>query len=193
MALIWNKLPEQLPMHWNIKGEIDNYGSKWIFPIMNILIYLLMRFAPLIDPWKRNYNKFENSYYTIRLLMLLFFSIVFTAIILTGTGVHVRIEKIIVPSMLVLFMLIGNYMAKLRFNWFIGIRTPWTMSNEEIWRKTHYFGGKLWFWSCLIALPFSFFLSEISLFIFFFSVIAEIVIVPFIYSYRLYTNHKKKE
>jgi uncharacterized membrane protein len=186
MAIVWNKLPEQLPMHWNIEGNIDSYGPKWIFPIFTIVIYILMLLAPQIDPWKKNYEKFGKSYYIIRILLISFFSIIFSTVITSGIGIKVNIERIMVPSLLIMFMLIGNYMSTLRFNWFVGIRTPWTMTNEEVWRKTHFFAGRLWFWASLIALPISFLFTNSGLFVFFMTVVGGISIIPIVYSYLLY-------
>jgi uncharacterized membrane protein len=189
MVLVWNKLPEQLPIHWNVQGQIDNYGPKWIFPIITVVIYVLMLLVPQIDPRRKNYEKFGKSYYIIRLLLMCFFSIIFSTVITSGLGIAINIERIIVPSLLVLFMVIGNYMSTLRFNWFIGIRTPWTMTNEDIWRKTHFFAGRLWFWTNLIALPISFLFSNLTLYVFLLTIVTSITIAPIIYSYLLFRKN----
>jgi len=186
MTIVWNKLPDLVPIHWNVEGKIDNYGSRWLFPIINVVLYLIMLWAPIIDPRKINYEKFGKSYYIFRLIFMCFFSVIFATVITTTIGIKVNIERVIVSATLVLFMIIGNYMSTLRFNWFVGIRTPWTMSNEEVWRKTHYLGGKLWFWASLIALPISFLFTNSGLFVFFMTVVGGIAIIPIVYSYLLY-------
>jgi len=190
MAIVWNKLPDLVPVHWNVEGQVDNYGSRWLFPIINVVLYLLMLWAPLIDPWKKNYEKFGKSYYIFRLLFMCFFSVISATVITSAIGIKVNVERVIVPATLILFMIIGNYLGTLRFNWFVGIRTPWTMTNEEVWRKTHYFAGKLWFWASLIALPISFLFSNLLLFVFLMTVVAGISITPILYSYILFKKYK---
>ncbi len=197
MGVVWEKLPSQLPMHWNVYGNIDGYGPVWGPPLITIVLYLLMLMVLYVDPKKANYQKIAKPYYIMRLALQSFFSIILFITVLAGLQVAIRIEKVIVPLLFVMFMIFGNYMSTLRFNWFVGIKTPWTLSDEDIWRKTHVFAGRLWFWVSIAGLGLSFALTQMALFVFFIVVITAISLIPIIYSYSLYrkklreTNNKK--
>ena len=82
MLTVWDKLPEKLPTHWNIRGEVDSYGAKYLFALINAAIYLIFLIIPKIDPRKKNYTIFSTSYYKLRLIFTTFFSLLF--IILNG-------------------------------------------------------------------------------------------------------------
>ncbi|PMQ00833.1 MAG: hypothetical protein CBR30_09170 [Dictyoglomus sp. NZ13-RE01] len=141
-------LPEKIPMHWNFKGEIDRYGSKfegvWAIPLLTLFLYLGLLFIPYIDPERENYIKFEKVYQIIKLSLVIVLSILYYITIIVGLGGPKDLIPKIVPITIgILFIILGNYMPRIKHNWFVGIRTPWTLSNEEVWRKTHRFGGYL--------------------------------------------------
>ena len=138
--------PEKIPMHWNFKGEIDRYGSKFegLFgiPLMSLGFYLLFLVLPYLDPKKENYQKFEKVYQIIKYAYIfLLFILQMTILIVTLGGPKDLIPKITPTLVGVIFIILGNYMPRIKPNWFVGIRTPWTLSNEEVWKRTHRFGG----------------------------------------------------
>ena len=140
-------MPDQVPMHWNVKGEIDRWGSKfegaWLMPLIAIGMYLLFIILPMIDPRKEKYAQFTKVYHLFKALILLFMFGVYLVASLNALGYDVRVEVWVPVAVGVLFLILGNYLGKIKSNWFIGIRTPWTLSSDEVWNKTHRLGGKL--------------------------------------------------
>lgn len=190
LLIVWDKLPDQFPVHWNIKGEADKYGSKYIMPLMNIGLYLLLLILPKIDPRKKNYDIFSSTYFKLRLILVLFFSAIIAVIITKSIGFDIDMDRIVVIGVVLLFTVLGNYMGTIKPNWFIGIKLPWTLDNETVWRKTHYLAGKIWFWTGLILLILSFILPKTILNLIVFSAISVMVIIPIIFSYIILQKEK---
>jgi len=140
-------LPEKIASHWNSKGEVDGYMSKFwglfLIPIISIFLYLLFLLVPKIDPLKRNIEKFREYYDYLILVIFLFLFYVFLLTILANFGYKFNMTATIIPAVGLLFFYIGFILNKVKRNWFIGIRTPWTLSSEQVWRKTHELGSKL--------------------------------------------------
>jgi uncharacterized membrane protein len=190
LMINWNSLPEQLPTHWNMEGEIDGYGPKWSMPLLNLGIYLLLLVAPRIDPRKKNYDLFSGTYYKVRLVLTLFFSAMSVIIMMIALGADIKMERFIAVGVSILFTVLGNYMGTIRPNYFFGIRTPWTLDNEEVWRRTHILGGRFWFWGGLACLAASLILPNEALVIVLISILGTISLVPVIYSYVLFRKIK---
>ena len=191
MLFVWNKLPESLPVHWNIRGEIDGYGPKYLFPLMSIALYVIFIMIPKIDPRKRNYTIFSATYYKLRLILTLFMSMFISVVIINSLYVRIQFERLIPASVLLLLAAIGNYLGTVRSNFFIGIRTPWTLDNEEVWRKTHLLGGRIWFFGGITgALAALFFPHPFSEY-FALGCVVLMVIVPVLYSYFCFRNLEK--
>lgn len=149
-------LPEQVPSHWNFRGEIDDYSSKtwgaFGIPLMLLGMYLLFKVLPLIDPKKENYENFPKTYAALKYILTFFFLILYVVIIATSLGYPVSINKIIPAIISILFIAIGNYLTTVRPNYFVGIKTPWTLANETVWKKTHRISGRLWVASGVLGL-----------------------------------------
>jgi len=191
LSAYWNALPEQLPMHWNVEGKVDGYGPKYLNAVLCIGLYLLLFVIQFLDPKKKNYEFFQSAYYKIRLVLAVFFSGISTMTVFTALGYAIDTPRVIITSILILFALIGNYLVNVKPNWFIGIRTPWTMENEEVWRKTHRVGGRLWFFGSILLLVLSF-LIPIAIFTYIMIVVFGIMVVfPIVHSYILYKKVKK--
>lgn len=180
-------LPDQIPMHWNIHGEIDNYGSKFtIFmePALILILWILMDVLRKADPKHKNYQKFQKEYehFKFAICLLIFALQIFT--IAVTFGIPVKIHVVIPFIIGILLAYVGNMMPKIKYNYFMGIKTPWTLNNEEVWFKTHRFAGKLWFIGGILA-ALSSFLPSIWKMIVFVSIIFIISIIPIIYSYAI--------
>ncbi|AOR23788.1 SdpI family protein [Clostridium taeniosporum] len=193
--LLYSKLPNEMPMHWNAYGEIDNYGPKifaaFLPPIIMIFIWGGMLFIPKIDPKKENYNKFNTSYTIITNIIVTFFFILHIVVIITSLGYDIPIYKIIPFIIGIIFILIGNYLPKSKSNFFFGIRTPWTLTNEDIWKKTHRLGGKLFVLSGLFITVSSLFFTGNIQFIILVTAILIASIIPIIASYFYYSKNIK--
>ena len=148
LAYVWNNLPNKVPIHWNLKGEIDRYGDKSeliLIPILlPLLTYLIFLIVPKIDP-KNKLNKMGNKLNTIKFLTTAFMSILALFIIYSAKNQTFTNPNYIVLLIGSLYLILGNYFKTIKANYFIGIRTPWTLENETVWKETHKLGGKMWF------------------------------------------------
>lgn len=198
LAFIWNDLPEKVPMHYNLKGEIDRYGSKSemillvaIITAINIGVYFLLVNINKIDPKKKYREENLSRLRSLAFAISIFISVI--ACFLLYSFLHTGIKfnpKFIVVVVGLLFTIIGNYFYSIKPNYFAGLRTPWALENEENWRLTHQLGGKLWFAGGLILVITGLFLNNTALFIVLMIVIFIMVAIPVIYSYRLYVKQK---
>ncbi len=140
-------LPDSMPSHWNINNEVDAYSSKLLpaimFPSLLVFFYLLAIYLPKLDPLEKNINKFKKEFHTFILIIIIFFTAIQAFVILTGLGYALNISYIMIPALSVLFYYVSILLEKSKRNWFIGIRTPWTLSSDKVWEKTHKIGARL--------------------------------------------------
>ena len=186
LASIWNGLPATVPVHWNVKGEIDRYGDKselLLIPfLLPLLIYIIFSLVPLIDP-KGKIKQMGNKYFMLKAAMTIFMSILAMIIIYAVKNQTLYNPNYIVLLIGVLLLILGNYFKTLRANYFIGIRTPWTLENETVWKETHKLAGKIWFIGGLLVIVSSMLLDPEANFRLFIGVIVVISLIPVIYSF----------
>jgi uncharacterized membrane protein len=146
-AISWPYVPERLPVHWNLQGEVDRYGGKleglFLLPLVTLGLYLLLLVLPLVDPGRRNYQNFKKAYNAIRIALVLFMTLIYGLSIASAFGYQFYSTSIVFAAMGLLFIVLGNFMGKIRPNWFVGVRTPWTLSSKLSWDKTHRLAGWL--------------------------------------------------
>jgi len=200
-ALLWDKLPERLPCHWNFRGKIDGYADKnfgaLFMPIVNIALVVLIIYLPRLDPKRRNYDAETNAsiagvFRIFRLAISLFLSALTLAAFAVALGFHLNIIRFVVGALGAMFVVMGNSMGKLRPNWFAGFRTPWTLESRTVWIKTHRLGGRLMVGSGIGLFVESLFLP--TRFCFLAGIVPMIIlvaIVPAAYSYFSYRAEKK--
>lgn len=188
-AYFYKSLPDRVPIRWNLKGEASGYGSKLFgafgIPLINLGMYLLFLILPYIDPKGKNYESFKSTYQYFKYIILI--SLFGFEIITLLMAMNIISNKaILIPIMVsLLFILIGNVMGRLKNNFFVGIRTPWTLSNDEVWRKTHRMAGPLWVIGGILNILLAFIninITEIGFII----ILIIIAGVPVIYSYIVY-------
>lgn len=189
-----NSLPDQIPIHWSLDGSVQ-YGSHfslWLTGAMGVMFAFLFPILRKIDPRSKNYDKFGKYYDEFQIFMMLFF-IALTSVIVSESinPGRINVEMVVVLLMGILFTIIGNMMPKFKNNFFIGIKTPWTLSNEEVWNKTHRLGGMLWFAGGLIITAAAIVLNGTFLFGIVFGVTLIISIVPIAMSYFWYKGINK--
>jgi uncharacterized membrane protein len=145
-AISYPYLPEQVAVHWNYKGVPDRFENKsygvFMLPIIMAVLYVLTMILPKIDPKKSNYKRFEGTYFKMMNGILLFLFMIQVLQIASSLG-KVNPAYVIPELVGILFIFIGNFSPKFKPNYFVGIRTPWTLASEEVWKKTHRFGGKV--------------------------------------------------
>ena len=184
LLINWNSLPEQMPIHFELNGEPNDYGSKSIFIYLPLGIYLLMLVLPFIDPRKSNYEVFSSTYLKLRVILSLFIGVIDSVIIYNQLHGIEKLGLFVPISVFLLFTLLGNYMGTIRPNYFVGIKVSWTLNNDEVWIKTHKMAGKLWFWGGIAGVA-SLLVIKDPFFVMI-PIILIIVIVPIAYSYFIY-------
>jgi uncharacterized membrane protein len=186
LALIWNTLPEKVPTHWDYKGEVDKWGDKYsliaLLFLLPVLTYVLMLVVPKIDP-KKKIELMGGKYYQLKFILVLFMSMLAFIILHLTENQSMSSPNLIYIPIGVLFIALGNYFKVIQPNYFIGIKTPWTLENKEVWKLTHVLAGKLWIAGGLLIVLTSLTIAN-SIFIYvFISVIAIISLIPMGYSY----------
>lgn len=156
-VVVYPHLPELVPSHWNFRGEVDGYSNQFwgafALPLLAAGIYLGMLFIPYIDPKRHNYALFAPAYRALRLGLVLLIAVLYGLSLIAALGGPANLVNRAVPAAVgALFVVIGNYLPQARFNYFVGIRTPWTLANEEVWRRTHRFSGLLFVFAGLLMI-----------------------------------------
>jgi uncharacterized membrane protein len=144
-AFGWSTASDRRPTHWNLHGEVDRYGGRFegmlVLPLIALALYLLLLFLPRIDPGRLNYANMAGAYAVIRSVVVAFLGAGYLLVQTLARGGRVDLLNLLPFGLGVLLLVLGNLMGKLRPNWFVGIRTPWTLSSAESWNRTHRAGG----------------------------------------------------
>ncbi len=153
---VYPQMPEKVASHWNAQGQVDGYMSRFwglfLMPIISVGLFLLFLIIPKIDPLKANIEKFRKYFDWFIVLIFVFLFYIFMLTVLWNVGVRYNMSVAIIPALGLLFFYIGILLQKAKRNWFIGIRTPWTLSSDRVWDKTHKLGSKLFMIAGVIAI-----------------------------------------
>lgn len=186
LSFIWKDLKDTVPIHWNFKGEVDRYGDKSILFFIALLlplsIYLLFYFFQELGP-KEKINKMGRKFNTLKFLLTLFMSGLAVMIIHSAHSESFATANFIFILVGLLITVLGNFFKTITPNYFLGIRTPWTLEYESVWKSTHILGGKLWFYGGLIIVITALISNELWSKIGILSVLGIITIIPIIHSY----------
>lgn len=152
---IYPAMPERMVSHWNSQGQPDGFMSKdiglFIMPAINLFLFLLFFLIPKIDPLKENIARFRKYFNIFVILILLMMLYLYSLVLIWNMGAVFDMILALVPALAMLFYYAGVLIEHAERNWFIGIRTPWTISSDVVWHKTHRIGAKLFKLSALIA------------------------------------------
>lgn len=190
---LYPEMPAQMASHWNAQGKADNHTGRFmglfLLPIISLVLLLLFLLIPKIDPKKENIGKFRKEYDWLIFVIVSFMFYVYLLSISWNLGMRFNFSIVLLPAFTVLFLYVGFVLEKARPNWFVGIRTPWTLSNEKVWKKTHKLGAKLFKISALIAL-FGFIFPVFAIW---FVVVPVLVVAAYlvVYSYVVYVKNNK--
>jgi len=187
----------RLPVHWNVNGQPDRFAGKFfglfMMPIVVFLAGALMIFLPSIEPRQKHIRMSIKAYNFILISIVLVFAVLHIVVVMNALGIAFSIDKIVPAMTGTLFIIIGNYMGKVRSNYMLGIKTPWTLSSELSWNKTHRLGGRLFVLSgFLIVLGSLLSTGKVTMIILLCSVFG-IVIVSFAYSYIIWKKDPAKQ
>lgn len=155
-AIVYPRLPAQVPVHWDLHGQADRFGSRLagvtLMPLLMIGTWLLLRFLPRIDPRRSNYEKFEDTYDLFVNSLVALFVVMQGVMLAAALGVRVSMARVVPALIGVLLIMLGNALPRARPNWWFGIRTPWTLSSDRVWMKTHRVGGYMMVLAGLVML-----------------------------------------
>ena len=193
-AYLYPSLPKIIPTHFNIKGEADGFGSKdsiylgpSIMGIASLFTYFFLTYIKKIDP-KRSEQMEDGLFQKFGFFTVLFLTALSMVILYATSHQGISIEKLLFPMMGLAFAGIGLYMPKLKQNYFAGFKLPWTLENVDNWNATHKIAGKVWLYGGVIQFFAGLVFSSVASFVVFFIAIVVMVLVPTIYSYRMFKN-----
>jgi immunity protein, SdpI family len=144
---VYSRLPETVATHWNLQGMPDGYSSRFwavvAMPLVTLGLTGLFNVLPKVDPKRDNYAKFLDTYWLIANAVLVFTLVAHALILANGLGYTVKVDRLLPIGIGLLLAFLGNYLTRVEPNWFIGVRTPWTLSSDAVWRKVHRTAGWL--------------------------------------------------
>jgi len=185
-------LPDRVASHWNMKGEVNGYMDRemgaFFMPVLALALFCLFIILPKIDPLKENYAAFRKEYDGMIAILISFLYYVYLLTIAYSLGYLFDMSQMLSPAFAVLFFYMGIVISKAKQNWFVGIRTPWTLASKSVWEKTHAVCGKLFKAAGVVAL-----LGIIlpDMFIASIAVLIATAVFGFVYSYALFAKEKK--
>jgi len=189
------QMPEEIASHWNAQGQVNGYMPKlwglFFMPVISLILLAFFILIPKIDPLKENIKKFRKYFDIFVIIIILFLFYIYLLTILWNLGIRFEITQLIIPPIGILFFYAGVLTENSKRNWFIGIRTPWTISNEKVWNETNRLGGKLFKISGLIALLGILFQDYAILLVIIPIVLASVY--TFIFSYYEYNRLKRRK
>ena len=192
---VYPRLPEQVASHWNANDQVNGYMSRFwgaaLMPLITIVMALLFLAIPSIDPLKENIAKFRNTFNAFIVLVVAFMLYMHILTLAYNLGYTFRISQAMIPGLGLIFIFAGIMMNKAKRNYFIGIRTPWTLANDTVWDETHKLGSKLFIGAGILSL-FSLLLGENGFWLMM-ALIFAAALIPVIYSYILFTRITDKK
>ncbi len=187
------KMPAQMASHWNAAGDVNGYMPKFwgmfLMPIISVFVVLLLIFLPKLDPMRKNVEKFRKYFDNFIILLAVFLLYLYILTLIFNFGIRLDIIRFLAPAFAALFYYSGVLISHAKQNWFIGIRTPWTLSSSKNWEKTHKIGAKLFKISGLLCL-FGIIFKDYAIFFILVPVLLSAVYL-FVYSYVEFRKEKK--
>lgn len=145
--VLYGRLPESIPTHWNAAGGVDRYTPKpwgpFVLPLVMAAVYLVLVAVPRISPRHFRVTRFQGVFEGIQAALVAFLFLLNALVLLAGIGVPVPMARVVPAATGLVLVVLGNYMGKFTKNFFCGIRTPWTLASDEVWLRTHRLGGRL--------------------------------------------------
>ncbi|HET6596050.1 MAG TPA: DUF1648 domain-containing protein [Anaerolineales bacterium] len=193
--LLWNQLPDQIASHWNIQDQVDGYMPKFwgvfMLPLIALGIFVLFLLIPSIDPLKANIAQFRQAFNLFIILIVGFLLYLYGLTLAWSLGYdNFKMSNALLPAVGLLFIFIGFMMRQAKRNFFIGIRTPWTLSSDTVWNETHRIGAVLFMISGALAFIGGFFGGMIAFWLMFVPLIGSTLFL-LVYSYILYQRETR--
>ena len=195
VALAWPYLPEKVPTHWGLNGQVDGYSAPsmlWLLCAINLPLAALLQFLPRLDPKKENYEKFQSRYdffgSLVPLVLLVCIGITLSESLWPG---RINVARTVGLLVGLLLIVLGNLMGKVKTNWFIGFRTPWALSDPDVWNKTQRLGGWVLFLAGLAAVVLSLLAPETVFFIVFFTILMAGIVLTYFMSWKWFKEKQR--
>ena len=190
-AYVFPAMPETMATHWDVNGNVDGYSSRivgvFLFPVVTFGIYLLFLLIPKIAVYKKNIQSFYKTYSTFMVGIISFMAVVYAVTLLSNFGYVINMNYVIMPALGLLFYGVSFLLEDSKKNFFIGIRTPWTLSSDKVWEKTHKLGAKIF--RILAVLAFASLLFPNGIILFMIPTFASLIFL-IVYSYFEYQKEK---
>ena len=194
--LLWNQLPDQMASHWDANDQVNDYLPKFwgvfMMPLITLGMFVLFLVIPGIDPLKANISQFRETFNLFILFIVLFMLYVHGLTLAWSLGFSFKMSAAMLPMMGLLFIFIGYMLRQAKRNFFIGIRTPWTLSSDTVWNKTHQLGSILFMASGVLVLVGGFFGGMAAMWLTLAPLLAS-TLALMIYSYLLYQSEIKSK
>ena len=194
VAWAFPRLPEQVPVHWNVMGQANRWepaGTAAIeIPLLAVGLYGLMLFAPIVDPRRRNYALFPGALRLMRWLTPILVLTIHTVSLMVALGYVTNMVMWVQLLVGALLVLMGNVMGQVRHNYFMGVRTPWTLASEENWRRTHRLAAPLWVGAGLVSMVSGFLPAPWNAWLMM-GALGVAGLAPYLYSYLIFARARK--
>ncbi|MFH1234042.1 MAG: SdpI family protein [Candidatus Diapherotrites archaeon] len=193
-AYFYPGLPDSIPTHWGLDGEINGYMDKsiaiYLMPMLLLVLGLFFVILPVLDPLRKNYEAFMPYFEGFIVLFSVFMLYIHVLTILAGLGFEIKMNFMLLPALAFLFLYLALLMRKSKRNWFIGIRTPWTLSSDSVWEKTHRFGSYCFAVAAILMFFLAFFEGTAASVAMTLSIMIA-ALAPVIYSYLAWREEQK--
>lgn len=193
-AVVYPSLPERIPSHWNIHGQVDGWMGRWsafLMPLMAAGIWGLLLGLRKVDPRRAHYERFDETFWLVVNLVVLFLAVMQVAMLGVALGWPVDVDRVVTVAMGLLFIALGNYLPRVRSNWWMGVRTPWTLESETVWRETHRVAGWSFVAGGLVVMLLVFLPSELRVW----CMMAALILAgltPVVYSYVAWRRERRE-
>jgi len=197
-AWAYPQLPARVPAHWNAAGEIDGYSgplqAAFLLPGIILAVFAMMFVLPHVDPKRSNYKLMGKVYWLFALALILFLGLFYANTILSALGITSprSVPRLALSGLGLLFIILGNYMGKVKYNYTFGLRTPWTLASEEVWYKTHRVTAPFWMLGGIVLLSSAFLPATWGATVMLL-VIGALALGPTLYSYILFRRLESKD
>jgi uncharacterized membrane protein len=191
---VYGKLPDQVATHFGPTGEADGWSSRSFaafgLPLLSFFIYSLLSALPQIMPRRENYERFSDTYWTIITVIIAFMAVTHVVVLGLALGWPIDVPTFVLLGVGAMFVIMGNLMPRVKSNWMLGIRTPWTLDSENVWRETHRLGGRTMVVAGIVTMVAAFLPDAIRPWIAFGALLFG-AMIPAVYSYILWRREKQ--